>query len=313
MSVKIVSYGGRIGWFLRTHISKFTSIAYLESQYLVRKRLFKKYIEWFENKDILEQPCLISIETINRCNGKCDFCPANRNAESRPFKRMDDDLFEKIIRELREWDYSGFLNLYVNNEPLMDKQIEEKYRYAKKMLPKAKMLLYTNGTLLSKDRFMNLAAIIDKMIINNYSEKLELHRNIREIYKFAKNDEFFKDRDITIQIRYVHEILTNRSGSAPNKRKAKEHHKVCILPYTDITIFPDGTCGLCCNDALEKTKIGDVSINKLQDIWNSQRYRILREIIGEDREGYFFCKGCDFVDAGIRNTFMKAKLKHKKT
>lgn len=315
MGIKIVTYGGRLGWFLRKHFSWLTSWAYLESQYLLRQGLFKKYIHWFDAQKDIErggvQPSLISIETINRCNSTCDFCPANRNAETRPFMKMDDELFKKIIEELHDWGYVGYLNLYLNNEPLMDKQIEERYAYAKQMLPKAKMLFYTNGTLMTKERFMKLVPVIDKMIINNYSENLCLHENLKEIYKLAQKDESIRDKDITIQIRYIHEILTNRAGSAPNNGRKKKQNKVCVMPYTDISIFPNGICGLCCSDVLEKTKLGDVSKENIKDIWNNHEYRKVREIIGKDREDFAFCKGCDFMDAGIRNDFMKSKLENK--
>lgn len=312
MSIRVVTYGGRIGWFLRKHFSAITSGAYLETQYILRKKLFERYIEFFNNCEVIEQPCLISIETINRCNSTCDFCPANRNAECRPYMKMDDDLFNKIIGELHSWNYSGYLNLYVNNEPLIDKQIEEKYAYAKKMLPNAKMLLYTNGTLITIERFKKLATVVDKMIINNYSENLTLHNNIREVYEYAKNSEEYKNKDITIQVRYIHEILTNRAGSAPNKKTKRKQHKICIMPYTDITIYPNGVCGLCCSDVLEKTNLGDVSKSSIIEIWNNLSYRKAREAIGADRETWPFCNGCDFVDAGIRNQFMKNKLNQRK-
>ena len=224
MGIKVVTYGGKIGWFLRTHFSGITSGLYLQTQYALRKSLFEKYIDHFNAAGGKEQPCLISIETIHRCNRTCDFCPANRNAETRPFMRMEEDLFRKIIGELRDWDYQGYLNLYVNNEPLMDKNIEERYAWAKQMLPKAKMLLYTNGLLMTKERFLKLAPVVDTMIINNYAEWLELHPNIKEIYEFAKNDPALKEKDITIQIRYIHEILTNRAGSAPNRKAMKAQH-----------------------------------------------------------------------------------------
>ena len=80
MGIKVVTYGGKIGWALRTRFSGVTSGLYLNTQYAFRKSLFKKYIDHFNRTGGKEQPCLISIETINRCNSTCDFCPANRNA-----------------------------------------------------------------------------------------------------------------------------------------------------------------------------------------------------------------------------------------
>ncbi len=73
---------------------------------------------------------------------------------------MDKFLFYKIIDDLKEMKYDGYLNLYVNNEPFMDTRIEDWYIYAKQQLPDAKMLLYTNGTLLTKERFERVIPVL---------------------------------------------------------------------------------------------------------------------------------------------------------
>lgn len=310
--IKCVTYAGKIGWVLRKRFSKYTSWAYLELQYFMRSRLFKQYIQLFDEqkeKGIIILPCLVSIETINRCNSTCSFCPANRNEDKRPFAKMDEVLFKKIIQELSDLKYDGYLNLYVNNEPFMDTRIEGWYKYAKEMLPNAKMLLYTNGTLITEERFKKIIPFIDKMIINNYTDDYKLHDNIAKIYRLVKETKEYWDKDIVIQIRYIKEILTNRAGSAPNKKKKGRKSRICIMPYTDFTIYPDGTVGLCCSDALEKTNYGKLTNQSIYEIWSSDTYCFLREKIGKNRELYEFCQGCDFVDAGIRNTFMKNKIR----
>lgn len=310
--IKIVTYGGRLGWFLRKHFSWITSDAYLHWQYATREKLFKKYIHMFDMeyaKGAVIQPCLISIETINRCNSTCAFCPVNRNAETRPFEKMDEDLFKKIIAELKEMQYEGYLNLYVNNEPFIDTRIEDWYLYAHQQLPKAKMLLYTNGTLLDRTRFVKILPALEKCIINNYAENLKIHDNLLDIQKMIQENKKYQDKDITIQIRYIKEILTNRAGDAPNKKRKIKNHMVCVMPYTDITIYPGGTVGLCCSDALEKTNLGNLRNSTIQEIWNSTQYQKLRKMIGQDRSKYSFCEGCDFVDGGIRNTFMIEKIR----
>lgn len=310
--LKVVTYGGKVGWFLRKYFSRFTSAAYLKWQYTARRRLFKTYEDLFDKKTKNGEclnPCLVSIETINRCNSTCAFCPANRNDDKRPFQKMDEELFRKIIEDLKAMNYDGFLNLYVNNEPFMDTRIENWYIYAKEQLPDAKMLLYTNGTLLTIERFNKIIPAIEKCIINNYSETLTLHENLKELVEYINDHEEYRAKDITIQIRYIKEILTNRAGEAPNNKKKYINHMMCIMPYTDITIYPDGTIGLCCSDALEKTNYGNVRDKSLREIWRSPEYEKLRQTVGKNRGSYFFCRGCDFVDAGIRNSFMEDKLR----
>lgn len=37
----------------------------------------------------------IEIETVNRCNGTCSFCPVNKNQDPREYKKMPEELFKK--------------------------------------------------------------------------------------------------------------------------------------------------------------------------------------------------------------------------
>ena len=59
------------------------------------------------NRQIMKMPSdvlfdHVEIETINRCNGICSFCPVNRKVDTREFKKMDKSVFEKIINELSD-------------------------------------------------------------------------------------------------------------------------------------------------------------------------------------------------------------------
>lgn len=313
MAIKCVTYGGRIGWFLRKHFSRYTSAAYLKWQYGRRKKLFLDFIDYAEDvqsKGDALLPSTIAMETINRCNSTCEFCPANKNTDKRPFQKMDEALFKKLIGELRDLDYDGYLTLYVNNEPFMDTRIIEWHKYAKEQIPRVKTLMYTNGLLLTLDKFKEAIPYVDKMIINNYSTELKLHKNLKEILDYVNSHDEYKEVDVTIQIRYIKEILTNRGGVAPNKQEKKDHHMACVMPYTDFVVFPDGRVGICCNDALEQTNLGNVTDHTIHEIWNSDMYKNLRKKIGRDRTGYPYCASCDFMDAGIRNELMLEEMQH---
>lgn len=312
--IKCVTYGGKPGWFLRKHFSRYTSRAYLRLQYMLRERLFKRYINAFRASEAngkIPPPCIISLETINRCNGTCAFCPVNKNLDPRPFMRMSSELFTRIIDELSGMNFSGYMNLHGNNEPFMDSRIEDMYRYAREKLPNAKLFIYTNGTLMTPERFRKVIPCLDMMIINNYTEDYGLHENVKKIFELVKASPEYWDKDITIQVRCINEILTNRAGSAPNRISPAgwEDSAICIMPFTDLNIYPDGTAGLCCNDAFEKTNCGNVSTSSIYDIWTSRTYRTLREAIGRSRSDYPFCKGCDFIDAGIRNEVIREILR----
>jgi MoaA/NifB/PqqE/SkfB family radical SAM enzyme len=82
-------------------------------------------------------PHSIEIETINRCNSTCNFCPVNRFSDPRSLTRMPETLFHKIIDDLAAHDFSGNLSLFSNNEPFLDKRIFDFAAYARVTLPRA--------------------------------------------------------------------------------------------------------------------------------------------------------------------------------
>ena len=118
MSIKIHNFMGRFGWEMQKHFPMLSSTLYLKLQRATREKSQKKYIEYvLKNPNEAPMPLVVNLETINRCNSDCAFCTANKYAEKRPFKRMEDELFYHIIDELADWGFKGHLTLYGNNEP----------------------------------------------------------------------------------------------------------------------------------------------------------------------------------------------------
>lgn len=104
-------------------------------------------------QDTVPQLQSVEIETINRCNNDCSFCPVSKENDLREPMRMPEELFYKIIDELAEMEYKGYLSLFSNNEPLLDTRILDFLAYAVEKLPDAVHAMYTNGMLLTKEIF----------------------------------------------------------------------------------------------------------------------------------------------------------------
>ena len=274
MSVRFHNFGGALGWNLQKRFPKLSSESYLKLQFLTRNKLQEQYINYFMDGDEVPMPLVVNLETINRCNSTCSFCTANKNAEKRPYKRMDDALFYSIIDQLHDWGYKGHLTLYGNNEPFLDTRIVEFHKYCRDM---------------------------------------KLHDNVQEIYDYAKaHPDEFKDVELLIQMRYMDAVLTNRAGSAPNKQNTQKIIKeTCLMPYTDMFIFPDGRMGICCCDNVEVTTLADLNVTPIKEAWNSKEYQELRKAIRTSRGDYNFCKYCDFIDAGLRMDVVDDTLKHR--
>ncbi|MCD8241897.1 MAG: SPASM domain-containing protein [Lachnospiraceae bacterium] len=303
MPIRIHNFAGILGWNARKYFPRLASESYLKLQFVTRGKSQQKYIEYFlRDPENPPRPNVINLETINRCNSTCEFCTANKNADKRPYKRMEDTLFYSIIDQLHDWDYRGHLTLYGNNEPWLDTRIVDFHKYAREKLPDAFIFMSTNGLLLNIEKVKQIVPHVNQLVINNYCLDMKLHDNIKEVYDYVKaHPDEFRDVDILIQMRYLKEVLTNRAGSAPNKKATNKVIKeTCLMPFTDMWIMPNGKLGICCCDDFEVTDFGDLHELSIQEAWNSPKYQELRLAIRDGRQNYPFCRHCDFIDAGLR-------------
>ncbi|MCR5789327.1 MAG: SPASM domain-containing protein [Lachnospiraceae bacterium] len=240
----------------------------------------------------------IEIETINRCNGVCDFCPVNKNADPREKAVMPEELFCHIVDELEALNYAGRFTTFSNNEPLLDERIVRFNQYARKHLPNARMHLYTNGTLLTLETFLALVEVLDELIIDNYQQELKLIKPCRIIAEYCEEHPKLKEK-VTIVLRKPHEILTSRGGTAPNRKELPSYGKDrCILPYKQMIVRPTGQVSLCCNDAIGKYTLGDLSKESITDVWYGPRFRMVRECLYKGRENWGNCQYCDTFSVG---------------
>ena len=261
-------------------------------QYRCIKQETEEYLKNYYDKRELPLFSSVEIEIINRCNGECPFCPVNRHVDPRKMKRMEEGLFKKIIRELGELNYSGRLALHSNNEPFLDERIIEFAQYAREQVPKAFIYLYTNGTLVTLDKFKRIIPYLDRMVIDNYDDGLKLHKNVQEIHEYCRND-FILDKKVEIHVRKVNEVLNTRGGQSPNNTKKETLRMSCILPYKQMVIRPDGKTSLCCNDPYGKNTLADLDWMTLKEAWYSDRYEKVRKALRKRRSRVNLCRYCD--------------------
>ncbi|WP_113673002.1 radical SAM/SPASM domain-containing protein [Vallitalea guaymasensis] len=256
-----------------------------KSKKLARKYLSMKEFPVFQT---------IEVETINRCNGSCAFCPVNKNNDPRPFKIMDESLLTSILTQLQEINYSGSFGLYSNNEPLLDKRLIDLLKRSREALPNAELFLFTNGSLLTIDKFIEIRKYLDKLIIDNYNDQLEANEKVKIIDDY--NEKNPSDCKVFIYLRKENEVLTNRGGQANNRTSNKFKLKSsCMYPFEQVIVRPDGKLSLCCNDATGKITMGDLTKERLIDIWRGEKYQNLRKMMLKDRSLHQMCKNCDVV------------------
>ncbi len=265
-----------------------------------REQNIERYVQRMHAKPQLPWFQSVELETLNRCNGECAFCPVNRQQPQRPYARMGQALYERIISQLAAMNFRGGLALYSNNEPLLDPRLPELAAYARKSLPLTELKLFTNGTLLTLELFRKLMPSFDRITVNNYNATPTLHPGVQEIYDYCRTPEgrrFLAGKRLYIQLRNPGMVLSSRAGQSPNRDiPATVTTAKCRYPFNQLVIRPDGKISLCCNDGLGKMTLGDLSSQTIAEAWRGKaRAAVCNAMAEKGRSGIPLCAACDFV------------------
>jgi hypothetical protein len=237
----------------------------------------------------------IEIETVNRCNGTCGFCPINHRDDRRPYAKMSEELFHKIIDELEALDYAGRISLFSNNEPLLDNRICEFAKYASDRLKKACIIIFTNGTLMNYETFVTLIEHVDVLNFDIYYDNSSVEETPAEVKKILAaclTEKRWKEK-VMVQFIPRNMIRNNRGGNSKNRKKSYEVQAPCLLPYIQMIVRPDGKTSLCCNDAMGQNTLADLNTETLTEAWYNSNYAGARNRIRTSRQNIGFCKYCD--------------------
>ena len=261
--------------------------------------------------DSVPLPRIIHLETRTRCHGRCAFCAASIQTDTRPDVTMSDELIGRILEDLAEWGYANRLSIYNNNEPFLDKRIYDIVARARKALPDAYLELKSNGMTLNMEKVRHVFnAGLDTLYINDYRErdlvdKGEHSQNILKIKRTVEASRRYRGHyagrkswspRVVIDLRDIGEVLDNRAGTAPNgMRITKPLRRSCMRPFEMISINPNGLVALCSNDLNFDAPMGDVNRSKLREIWLSPEYdAVRRRLLAGDRSVKSTCAECDY-------------------
>lgn len=155
------------------------------------------------------------------------------------------------------------------------------------------MHLFTNGTLLTLEKFIKLMEYLDELIIDNYNQELKLIPNVEKIKGYCEeHPELIKK--VTISLRKPKEVLATRGGDAPNRKNQISYkNTTCVNPFVQMIVRPDGKVSLCCNDPLGRNTLGDLKKNSLTDVWYGEEFMKVRAAIEKGRQFWPHCEYCD--------------------
>ena len=230
----------------------------------------------------------VAIEINTHCHRRCSYCPVS--SEPKPRILMSRGLFEEIISQLCDCKFSGRLMYHFYNEPLLRRDLEYLVSYAKKFLPKVKLVIYTSGDQLSRSRANSLfQAGVDQFVVTDHGRKALTPPVEEAARKWPVFRRKIRYRSFTDESK-----LFNRGGLILVKNQRRFSY--CAYPAFEVVIDVNGNVLLCCNDFLGKYKFGNITDVSLINIWNSKEMTSVRRDLLTGNFNLNICQKCVGID-----------------
>ncbi len=230
---------------------------------------------------MLSEIRLVELELFSFCNRTCSFCPNHFVDRISENKLLPIDIFEKVVQELKSYDYSNFISLSRYCEPLAFRDIlDSRIEYIRKHLPKVSIVANTNGD------YDYEGVDIDELTVMDYDFKLSKE----ELGPVERTSRPYVVRNMRLG-------KINYRGGALDIRKKFVRDFPCHEPKHFIGIDYTGYVMPCCNlrsdvDIHKPYVLGDLRKFTLQQIYDNQIASTFRKNVSE----------LDFPDVCIRCT-----------
>lgn len=255
-------------------------------------------------------PRQIQLQTQNLCNMACSCCPYPKMKKSIKKESISSTKLKQLLKEIGSNDFCKEIVLDLQNEPLIDKNLKETIRLAKKYSKnRLKVGITTNGSLLTDNVFFQLIeAGLDTMVVSFNAFSAETYNKIENEKVFKKIKEFcdhhqkssvsekitlsfgvnkYNMNEVDDFIDYCNQghfsyrvfLLHDRLGVLSKNdfisKVSKENF--CELPLASMAILVNGDVILCCQDWSKTLVLGNVFEQSVSDVWNSGIYSKIRE------------------------------------
>ena len=235
----------------------------------------------------------INIESTNHCNLKCKMCPVNSEMK-RKKEFLDFQLFKKILDENPQLE---FILPFQWGEPLLHKQIFDMIAYARQK--HIRTMMTTNGTLLnpemnrkivesgltrltfSVDGFGDTHTAIRGFSYEQLKENIIQFKHMRDHLNGEIRIDIsmvvFEDSEADVEkYFYEWEQIADRVQLIPRFVPGVRQHKCRELWRGTLVVLSNGLVTTCCADYDGAMIVGDARTERLTDIWNGPKMRMLR-------------------------------------
>jgi len=237
----------------------------------------------------------LELSPIDFCNRKCVFCPKvdDRIAPDQKNNFMPPILYEKIASELTKLKYTGTVMLAGYGEPMVAKNIYDMISVFSKV---ANTEITTNGDLINQTTIKKLiSAGINKIIVSLYDgpEQIDHFNNLFASVDGAKDRYILRDRWYGKDVEHGLK-LTNRAGTLPETQSPKDNvDHPCYYPHYMMMIDWNGDTFLCTQDWNRRIRSGNLMLQPLIDIWNSNTLKRYRSHLAGGKRDLSPCNNCN--------------------
>lgn len=236
----------------------------------------------------------VEVETSSRCNRSCHYCPVA--VERRDDHLMEPELFRSIVDQLAEMGFRGRFSPHFFGEPLLDPRLPELLAYTRARLPRASLVVYTNGDPLTPKKARELLdAGVDLFLVTfEAGESKAFAETRRALDRWTLTRRFV--------VRHFEDDVPepfNRGGTVlfPGRER---HHPACLLPASALVVDAWGKVKLCANDYHGTVEWGDLHRERLGDVWRKPEFVKLRADLLWGRFEKPVCRVCVGIEAAPR-------------
>jgi MoaA/NifB/PqqE/SkfB family radical SAM enzyme len=243
-------------------------------------------------------PRHLSIETSDWCNRACTWCPIQRDHSGHRARLLDFTVYARLLEELRDAPHDLKVTLQWIDEPLSNPRFLEYAALLRDRVPRATLLLQTNGDFLTGPLLASLRATFDAITVNLYSPKTH-QRLVTLGLAPAASVEASIRKPGRLPARSPLDGATLHFNEKYRADDWVEHHDQrgpgarCDRLWVQAAIGFDGAVHLCCRDNLKQHPVGSLTTQSLLEAYNSPTARALRGLMTDrQRHAIAMCATC---------------------
>jgi len=253
----------------------------------------------------------IEFNLSGSCNRRCDFCPwSNPEWRSSHFQNVTDnngslhlptEVYEGVMKDLNKVGFKGGIIYSGFSESFLYKHLEEVIKISKEQCPESRIEMITDGDFLTIDKLNTVfEAGLTRLDVSVYDgpDKVKPFEDLRVEAGLNKEQFHIRERWYAPEENFGISGLNNRAGASimaeinVNKLDAPLKRK-CFYPFYQIMVDFDGAVLLCNNDWDKRLILGNVKETSILDIWNSEKYKEVRENLANANRNHSPCNRCD--------------------